>query len=66
MSKFYVLTLGEFIHQDGINIALESFAGLYHDVTSKHQRKMQMIIITKGSLDDYIHEKVNQYTCHLS
>lgn len=57
MSKFNVLSLGEFIHQEGIDVALESFAGLYHDVTSKHQKKMKLIIVTKGTLLDYIEKK---------
>ena len=60
MSKFYVLTLGEFIHENGINVALEAFAAIYHDVTSKHQRRMQLTLITKGTMNDFIQEKINQ------
>lgn len=60
MSKFNVLSLGEFIHKEGIDVALESFADLYYDVTSKHQKKMKLIIVTKGALQDYIDERANK------
>lgn len=60
MSKFNVLSLGEFIHQEGIDISLEAFANLYHDVTSKHQKMMQLSIITKGTLTEYITNKIKQ------
>lgn len=59
MSKFYVLSLGEFISKEGIDITLESFADLYHDVTSKHQKQMQLTMITKGILTDHIQAKIN-------
>ena len=59
MSKFNVLSLGEFIHKEGIDVALESFADLYYDVTSKHQKQMKLIMVTKGTLSDYIEQKVN-------
>ena len=54
MSKFNVLSLGEFIHKEGIDVALEAFADLYYDVTSKHQKQMKLIMVTKGTLQDYI------------
>jgi len=57
MSKFNVLSLGEFIHKEGIDVALESFADLYYDVTSKHQKQMKLIMVTKGTLLTYIEEK---------
>ena len=57
MSKFNVLSLGEFIHKEGIDVTLEAFADLYYDVTSKHQKQMKLIMVSKGSLQDYIHEK---------
>lgn len=59
MSKFYVLSLGEFISKEGIEITLESFADLYHDVTSKHQKQMQLIMVTKEILTEYIQDKIN-------
>ncbi len=58
MSKFTVLSLGEFIHQEGIDIALEAFAEVYHDVTSKHQKQMKLGMVTKGILSDYINDKI--------
>jgi glycosyltransferase involved in cell wall biosynthesis len=57
MSKFNVLSLGEFIHREGIDVTLESFADLYYDVTSKHQKQIKLIMVTKGTLLDYIEEK---------
>lgn len=60
MSKFNVLSLGEFIHKEGIDVALESFADLFYDVTSKHQKQMRLIMVTKGTLQDYIYEKANK------
>lgn len=57
MSNFNVLSLGEFIHKEGIDVALESFADLYYDVTSKHQKQMKLIMVTKGTLLDYIEQK---------
>ncbi|MFK8005782.1 MAG: glycosyltransferase [Saprospiraceae bacterium] len=60
MSKFNVLSLGEFIHKEGIDVALESFADLYYDVTSKHQKQMKLIMVTKGTLQDYIYERANK------
>ncbi len=60
MSKFNVLSLGEFIHKEGINVALESFADLYYDVTSKHQKQMKLIMVTKGTLLDYIEQKAEK------
>ena len=60
MSKFNVLSLGEFIHKEGIDVTLESFADLYYDVTSKHQKKMKLIMVTKGILQDYIYERANK------
>lgn len=57
MSKFNVLSLGEFIHKEGIDVALESFADLFFDVTSKHQKQMKLIMVTKGALSTYIKEK---------
>ena len=59
MSKFNVLSLGEFIHQEGIDITLEAFAEMYHEVTSKHQKQMSFAMVTKGILSDYINEKIN-------
>lgn len=58
--KFYVLALGEFIHQEGINVALEAFADLFHDVTSKHQKQMKLLMVTKGTLNPYICKKVQE------
>jgi len=60
MSKFNVLTLGEFIHQEGMDIALRSFAELYHDVTSKHQKQMRLAMISKGILSDYIQDQIHE------
>ena len=60
MSKFNVLSLGEFIHKEGIDVTLEAFADLYYDVTSKHQKQMKLIMVTKGSLQDYIQERANK------
>ena len=60
MSKFNVLSLGEFIHKEGIDVALEAFADLYYDVTSKHQKQMKLIMVTKGTLQDYIDKKANK------
>ena len=60
MSKFNVLSLGEFIHKEGIDVTLEAFADLYYDVTSKHQKQMKLIMVSKGSLQDYIHEKADK------
>ncbi len=60
MSKFNVLSLGEFIHKEGIDVTLEAFADLYYDVTSKHQKQMKLIMVTKGALQDYIHERANK------
>lgn len=57
MSKFNVLSLGEFIHKEGIDVALESFADLFYDVTSKHQKQMKLIMVTKGTLLEYIKQK---------
>ena len=47
MSKFNVLSLGEFIHKEGIDVTLEAFADLYYDVTSKHQKQMKLIMVSK-------------------
>lgn len=60
MSKFYVLSLGEFIHKEGVEVTLESFADLYFNVTSKHQKQMKLGIVTKGTLIEFIKEKATQ------
>ena len=60
MSKFHIMSLGGFIHQEGIDITLESFAELFHNVTSKHRKKMVLSMVTKGVLTEHIHKKVSQ------
>jgi len=60
MSNFNVLSLGEFIHKEGIDVALEAFADLYFDVTSPHQKQMKLIMVIKGTLQDYILERANK------
>ena len=60
MSKFHVMSLGGFIHQEGIDTTLESFAELFHNVTSKHKKRMVLSMITKGVLTEHIHQKVSQ------
>jgi len=61
MSNFNILTLGEFISEEGIKTSIESFSDLFHEVTSKHQRKMQMTIITKGTMDAFIIDMVKKF-----
>lgn len=55
---FNLLALGEFIHDEGIDIALGAFSDLYHNVTSKHQKQMEMTMITKGLKTEIIEEKI--------
>ena len=57
---FKILALGEFIKDEGIDIALGAFAELYHTVTIKHQRKMSLVMITKGLQVDRIQEKTKE------
>ena len=58
---FSVLALGEFIDDEGIDIALGAFSELYFNVTNKHQKKMEMMLITKGEKLDAIQQKIKNY-----
>ena len=58
---FSVLALGEFIDDEGIDIALGAFSELYHTVTSKHQKRMEMMLITKGLKTEAIQEQIKTY-----
>jgi len=57
---FNVLALGEFIDDEGIDISIGAFAELFHTVTNKHQKKMKMMMITKGLKLDSINQKVKE------
>ena len=58
---FKVLALGEFIQEEGIDISIGAFADLYHTVTSKHQKQMEMVMITKGTKLESIQQKTKRY-----
>lgn len=58
---FSVLALGEFIDDEGIETALGSFSELYHTVTGKHQKQMEMMMITKGLKTEEINQQLKKY-----
>ena len=45
MTSFNVMTLGDFISSDAMEVVIESFAAFYHEVTPKHQKKLKLHII---------------------
>jgi len=53
MTPFIVLSPGRFVDQSGVEIAITTFANLYHDLTPKHQRKIKLIIIEEA--DEIVH-----------
>lgn len=57
MKNFNVLSLGGFISEEGTLIALESFAKFYHQLTAKHQRLTQLVMIHKGAIRDLAESK---------
>ena len=58
---FSVLALGEFIEEEGIETSLGAFSELYHAVTSKHQKQMEMQMIIKGLKTDDIKQQLKNY-----
>ncbi len=53
MTPFVVLSPGRFVDQTGVEIAICTFANLYHDLTPKHQKKIKLVIIEEA--DEIVH-----------
>ncbi len=45
MTPFIVLSLGDFISENGSYVALHSFTNFYHNTTSKHQKRIELVLI---------------------
>ncbi len=45
MKEFNILLVGDFLSEQEITTALNSFEGFYHSVTHKHQRKTKLTIV---------------------
>ncbi|MEM1321741.1 MAG: glycosyltransferase [Bacteroidota bacterium] len=45
MTPFNAITPGDFIDADALALVIESFAGFYHNVTPKHQKRSRLSII---------------------
>ena len=45
MTSFNVMTLGDFVSPEAMEVVIESFADFYHEVTPKHQKKLKLHII---------------------
>lgn len=69
MKEFNILLVGDFLSENEITTALNSFEAFYHSVTFKHQRKIQLTIVE--SLENFptiskLLEKQNiKKACHL-
>jgi len=49
MKSFLVLAPGRFMNEPGVELAIKSFAQLYNNVTPKHQRRLNLVIIEEES-----------------
>ena len=45
MTPFNIISLADYLSESEIDTVLESFADLYFQVTSKHQRRMKLYVI---------------------
>jgi len=58
MTPFIIIGLGDFIDNNHLEITVRSFANFYHNVTSKHQKRVELKLIDdRGNI-----QKIQQLT----
>lgn len=48
MTPFITLGLGDFISERGLEITIKAFSHFYHNITPKHQRRVELKLIDKA------------------
>jgi len=61
MTPFIVIGLGDFISEQGLDITVKSFANFYHNVTSKHQKRLELKLIDDIENVSRLKSLVSQY-----
>ncbi len=54
MENFNVVSLSNFLTENSLQQALEAFAGFYFNVTPRHQKKSNLLIIDNGDQREFI------------
>lgn len=54
MTPFTIITPGDYASRQEAEIAIQSFAKLYANVTNKHRKRIHFVVLSKGNYQDEI------------
>lgn len=60
MSNFSIILPAEFLNEEELTLALKSFADFYNNLTTKHQKKIFLLIISHPEYVNFNEQKIKE------